>query len=108
MDDVGIRRVALEETLEDHEYGYGTKMRLVHMTTDLFTFWPPGPEDLLKLTSHTAFSRIVSASRFASHLRAASISSSSAAPLSFRVANCLDTVIRGLCRSGLTLLDGAT
>ena len=42
----------------------------------LFTFWPPGPEDLLKVTSLTALLRMVSASSFASHFLAASTSSS--------------------------------
>jgi hypothetical protein len=41
----------------------------------LFTFWPPGPEDLEKVISHR-LRGIVSGFRLASHLRAAERSSS--------------------------------
>ena len=62
--------------------------------THLFTFWPPGPDERLKVTSHAAFWRMVSASRLASHFLAAA-SSASSVPPPVRVARHL--VVRATC-----------
>ena len=83
---VGMRRVAFEETL-DIISAAEQRVKCSTGVCYLFTFCPPGPEDLLKLTSQTAFLRMVSASRLASHFRAEASSASSASlPLSFAVA----------------------
>lgn len=71
-----MRKVALEETLFD-ECQRSTGVEGLLPMPHLFTFCPPGPDDLLKLTSQTALLRIVSASSLASHFLAASISASS-------------------------------
>ena len=64
-----MRRVAFEETLRRFVSPgrglYWTEME----TTDLFTFWPPGPDERLKVTSPMLWG-MVSGSNLASHWRA--------------------------------------
>lgn len=74
-EEVDRRRVALELTLHKSSV-YGSYKYSRDYETYLFTFWPPGPEDLLKDMSHI-LRGMVFASNLASHLLAASVSSSS-------------------------------
>lgn len=75
--DSGRRSVAFEFTLQNVSVVYLAKVSWY--VQYLFTFWPPGPEDLLKDTSQMLFG-MVSASKVASQRLAASSSPSPFSP----------------------------
>jgi len=68
----------------------------------LFTFWPPGPDDLLKVNSPMLWRGIASACSIASHVRAARSSSSLLSLSSVPLAD--DAKVRCTAREGLLVM----
>lgn len=93
----GRRNVAFELTLHAKTQYEWHRPNRRFMVTNLFTFWPPGPEDLLKDTSHIPRG-IVSVSNLPSHFLAASSSPSSMLASFWRDVKARDrSAVLGVC-----------